>query len=148
MSAASQLSTQRAVFARARPVRTCVGCKARAPKPDLLRVRVLPSTPDAPQGRSGVLLPDPRGRAGGRGAYVHPDPACVEQAARRGALARALRVSAPVEITPVWDYLKTSGSSAVATPVGPVGPVTRKAGREHHGHSMNTSVMTMNATVN
>jgi predicted RNA-binding protein YlxR (DUF448 family) len=36
---------------------------------------------------------DPTGRAAGRGAYVHTDTACVRQAARRGAIGRALRVS-------------------------------------------------------
>jgi uncharacterized protein len=34
---------------------------------------------------------DPVGRAPGRGAYVHRDPACLDAALRRGALARALR---------------------------------------------------------
>ena len=35
---------------------------------------------------------DPTGRAAGRGAYVHADMACLRQAARRGAIGRALRV--------------------------------------------------------
>jgi len=30
-------------------------------------------------------------RLGGRGAYVHPDPACLERAVRRGGLARAFK---------------------------------------------------------
>ena len=31
------------------------------------------------------------GSASGRGAYVHPDPACADAALRRGAVASALR---------------------------------------------------------
>jgi len=34
---------------------------------------------------------DPHGNAPGRGAYVHPDPACVTAALRQGVLASALR---------------------------------------------------------
>ena len=34
---------------------------------------------------------DPSGSAPGRGAYVHPDPACIDAAIARGALARGLR---------------------------------------------------------
>jgi uncharacterized protein len=63
------------------PERTCVGCRERAPKAELLRVA---STP------AGVLV-DPLGTAPGRGAYVHRDVACITAAVRRGALAGALR---------------------------------------------------------
>jgi predicted RNA-binding protein YlxR (DUF448 family) len=64
------------------PVRTCVGCRVRAPKSALLRIartadgRVAPDVP--------AVLP-------GRGAYVHREADCVRLAVRRGALARALR---------------------------------------------------------
>jgi len=66
------------------PERTCVGCRGRAPKIDLLRVV---------RSLSGDIRIDPEGRAAGRGAYVHRSDACVELALRRGALARALRTS-------------------------------------------------------
>jgi uncharacterized protein len=39
---------------------------------------------------------DPTARLPGRGAYLHPDGACVQQAVRRRALPRALRV--PLEL--------------------------------------------------
>ena len=64
------------------PVRTCVGCRARASKAELLRVA---RTPDG-------VRTDPEAVAPGRGAYVHRDPGCIEAALRRGALARALRM--------------------------------------------------------
>ena len=65
-----------------RPVRTCVGCRTRAPKAELLRLVVTP----------GGVRPDPSATAPGRGAYVHRDRACIADAMRKGALARALRV--------------------------------------------------------
>jgi hypothetical protein len=40
----------------------------------------------------GALGVDPRGKAPGRGAYVCPDPACLERGLTRGAIARALEV--------------------------------------------------------
>jgi predicted RNA-binding protein YlxR (DUF448 family) len=62
------------------PERSCVGCRERAPKAELVRVARTPA---------GVRV-DPRGTAPGRGAYVHRDPACVAAASRKGALASAL----------------------------------------------------------
>jgi predicted RNA-binding protein YlxR (DUF448 family) len=64
------------------PVRTCVGCRRRAAKADLLRVVA----------DGGEVIPDPRRRAPGRGAHLHPTPECLELALRRRALSRALRV--------------------------------------------------------
>ncbi|WP_319804415.1 YlxR family protein [Nocardioides malaquae] len=70
------------------PVRTCVGCRERATKSELLRV-VAGSGPD---GRV-VVVPDPTATAPGRGAYLHPTARCHELAVRRRAFGRALRVS-------------------------------------------------------
>ena len=62
----------------ARPERTCVGCRARAPKDELLRIVATPTGPAvAPAGE-------------GRGAYVHRSASCVDAALARGTLARAL----------------------------------------------------------
>ena len=69
------------------PERTCVGCRGKAGKRELLRVA---------RGPDGVVV-DPGGRAPGRGAYVHRAPECVEAALKRGALWRALRVEAGPE---------------------------------------------------
>ena len=65
------------------PIRTCVGCRARAPKGSLLRVVAT---------ASGVTV-DAAGSAPGRGAYVHRDAGCVARSRRSGALGRALRTS-------------------------------------------------------
>ena len=63
------------------PVRTCVGCRRRADKSALIRIV-----------RSGVeLVVDARQREPGRGAYLHPEPRCLDQAIKKRALGRALR---------------------------------------------------------
>ena len=64
------------------PVRTCLGCRERANKSDLLRLVWTPLglRPDVPQ------------RELGRGAYLHPRADCLAQAARGWAVGRALKV--------------------------------------------------------
>jgi predicted RNA-binding protein YlxR (DUF448 family) len=69
------------------PVRTCIGCRRRDQADRLLRV-VADQT---------SVAVDPRRRAPGRGAHVHPDPACVALAVKKRAFGRTLR--APVEAT-------------------------------------------------
>src|SRR6202451_4739287 len=77
------------------PVRTCVGCKARAAKSSLLRLVV------AGDG----IVPDPQARQPGRGAYLHPSLACFELAQRRRAFSRALRVPGSLNTAPLASYL-------------------------------------------
>lgn len=67
---------------RREPERTCVGCRGRAPKRELLRVV---------RAADGGTRMDPTGSAPGRGAYVHREAGCVRVALTRGTLARALR---------------------------------------------------------
>ncbi|MEU1401319.1 YlxR family protein [Streptomyces sp. NPDC005728] len=86
--------------ARACPERTCVGCRQRAAKDDLLRTVV-----DQEQ-----CVPDPRGTLPGRGAYVHPDPVCLDQAVRRRAFPRALRVPGPLDIKALRRYVEQTDS--------------------------------------
>ena len=62
------------------PVRTCVGCRGRENKSDLIRlVR-----------SDGLIMVDVRRTQPGRGAYLHPRRKCWEQAFHRRALTRAL----------------------------------------------------------
>ncbi|WP_424935429.1 MULTISPECIES: YlxR family protein [Bacteria] len=82
------------------PVRTCVGCRARAPRSALLRVVA----------RNGELVIDERAVMPGRGAWVHPAPECVETALRRRAFARALRVSAPLDTQTIEKRLNGYGN--------------------------------------
>src|SRR5690349_13384127 len=59
------------------------------------------------------VLPDPARRRPGRGAHLHPDPACLALAERRRAFGRALRVSGVVDTGPLAEV--------VAGPVHPLG---------------------------
>ncbi len=70
---------------RVRP-RTCVGCGKESPKKGLVRVV---RSPD------GKLAIDPTGRAPGRGAYVCGELGCLQEARRRKALSRNLKVEIP-----------------------------------------------------
>ncbi|HWI43531.1 MAG TPA: YlxR family protein [Nocardioides sp.] len=84
------------------PVRTCVGCRQRAAKRELLRV----TAGSGPDGQPAVV-PDPDGTAPGRGAHLHPTTECYELAVRRRAFARALRLGAGLPAAPVGDYLSS-----------------------------------------
>ena len=64
-------------------VRTCVGCRARAAQPFLLRVVA----------RNSRVAVDETGTLEGRGAWVHPTRECVENSIKRRAFGRALRAS-------------------------------------------------------
>ncbi|TMC08725.1 MAG: YlxR family protein [Chloroflexi bacterium] len=78
------------------PVRTCVGCREEAGKRGLIRLV---------RGPDGIVRRDPTGRAHGRGAYVHDDPACLELARKRRALQRALKSEVPDAL---WEDLTTA----------------------------------------
>ena len=79
-------------------MRTCVGCRRRGEKSELVRVVA----------SGGALSLDLRQTAPGRGAYVHPLGACIVAAERRRVWQRALRVS---------GFLDTSAIKALAAPV-------------------------------
>ncbi|MSW72216.1 MAG: DUF448 domain-containing protein [Actinobacteria bacterium] len=82
------------------PVRTCVGCRARAAASELLRV-----VAGSDAGGTPALVPDPDRRAPGRGAHLHPTLECWELAVRRRAFPRALRSGVPLAGAPVEDHL-------------------------------------------
>ncbi|WP_375493345.1 YlxR family protein [uncultured Jatrophihabitans sp.] len=99
------------------PIRTCIGCRQKAPATALLRVVATPdaagrSAPDVrASGEPAALpvVPDVRHRLPGRGAWLHPDLRCVSLAQRRRAFARALRVPA-VDPTPILEYVAQHGA--------------------------------------
>ena len=96
------------------PIRTCIGCRNRAAAAELLRVVVAPDAigSDAAVAAVRPIVPDPRRRSVGRGAWVHPDQRCVDLAVRRRAFARALHVPGPVDPTAVCEYVAQAGSAA------------------------------------
>ena len=69
------------------PVRTCIGCRSRAPRSSLLRVVA----------RESELVVDETATLPGRGAWLHPTAACFQEAARRRAFGRALRVTSHLD---------------------------------------------------
>jgi len=72
------------------PERTCVGCRRKGPKRELVRFVAMGAS----------VRMDRTGNAPGRGAYVHSDRECGREAVRRGGLARALRASfSPDEVS-------------------------------------------------
>ncbi|MDO5711578.1 MAG: YlxR family protein [Micrococcales bacterium] len=92
------------------PIRTCVGCRRRAEQSELLRVVAdLAPVQDPPPGgpRTGRRLRlDLSRRLPGRGAWLHPEPRCFEQAVRRRAFGRALRLSAEFSAQSVQAYVE------------------------------------------
>lgn len=116
-----------AVGSSAAPVRTCIGCRRRAPATELLRVVVACGAnghdtvgPAGEVARGPLVLsvvPDPRRRAPGRGAWLHPVPGCVELAERRRAFVRAFRTSGRLDPAPVRAYVVgRPGQPASGTP--------------------------------
>ncbi|WP_264794468.1 YlxR family protein [Arthrobacter mangrovi] len=66
------------------PQRTCIGCRKQDDQPGLLRLAI------APDGLGAVVV-DLRRRSPGRGAWLHPDSACMALALKRRAFNRAFR---------------------------------------------------------
>lgn len=77
-------------------LRTCVGCRASGPPQDLVRLVV---------GPEGEVVPDLSGGAFGRGAWVHPRPACLEGAVR-GGLSRGLKTQVKTTASEVAGHLR------------------------------------------
>ena len=73
-------------------LRTCVGCRGRDERSKLLRVVVID------RGDGPVLTLDERRRLPGRGAWLHARIECLDQAVRRHAFGRALRVGAAFDL--------------------------------------------------
>ncbi|MFB9695397.1 YlxR family protein [Amorphoplanes digitatis] len=104
-------------FRVAGPTRTCVGCRSRVPASDLLRFVAV--------GAEGNLRlqPDPSRRLPGRGAHLHPDPACFAQAERRRAFGRALRLTGVADTGLLAEHIRavsiprgTTDDGAVSAP--------------------------------
>ncbi len=94
------------------PLRTCLGCGAKRPKKELVRVVRLPS---------GAITLDSTGRVAGRGAYICPVADCLRSAVKGKKLERALEAPVPEE---VFESLTRAVEAAAkaASPTG--GPVT------------------------
>ncbi|MFK4730175.1 YlxR family protein [Agromyces mediolanus] len=77
------------------PVRTCIGCRARAPRSSLLRVVLQDSR----------LVADAAAVRPGRGAWLHPTNECFLLADRRRAFGRALRFTGALDTSDIQNRL-------------------------------------------
>ena len=68
-------------------VRTCIGCRSRAARSSLLRIVA----------RESEIVVDETAILPGRGAWLHPNVSCFQDAQRRRAFGRALRVTSPLD---------------------------------------------------
>ena len=91
-------------------MRTCVGCRKRATATELLRF--------VAAGEPLRLVPDPFRRLPGRGAHVHPDPACFAQAERRRVFGRALRLTEVPDTGRLAEHVRAAAAARGVTTVG------------------------------
>jgi uncharacterized protein len=82
-------------------VRTCVGCRKRELAVELLRV-VAVSTGN---GEYAVIV-DTGSNLPGRGAWLHPVPQCAQQAVRRRAFTKALRITGSPDTSAVVEHIE------------------------------------------
>jgi len=63
----------------------------------------------------------------GRGAWLHPTPQCVQQAIRRRAFTKALRIADPPDTSAVVEHIGFSGELV---------PPGNRTGSEEHEHTV------------
>ncbi|WDF34392.1 YlxR family protein [Arthrobacter agilis] len=108
--------------------RTCVGCRRRDHQSHVMRVVARPI-----DGRI-IAVIDERRRLSGRGAWLHPDPACMETAIKRRAFTRAFR--GPVDVAQLAADFPAYLERRTGRPDSP--PSSLKAGQYPHGNPMRT----------
>jgi uncharacterized protein len=101
------------------PQRQCVACGQSRAKRDLVRVVRTPG---------GEVRVDLGGKLSGRGAYVCPDPACVDRALGEGRLGGILERSIPEEVA-------RGLREAASRPLPPRAPVVRRISLHQRGQS-------------
>ena len=81
-------------------MRTCVGCRKRELAVELLRVVAV----SAGNGEFAVIVDTGSGLPG-RGAWLHPVPHCAQQAIRRRAFTKALRIAGSPDTSAVVEHI-------------------------------------------
>ncbi len=87
------------------PVRTCVGCRKRELAVELLRVVAVSNG----NGDIAAIVDTARSLPG-RGAWLHPVPQCAQQAIRRRAFTKALRIAGPLDTSAVVEHIESLGA--------------------------------------
>nr|WP_284305879.1 YlxR family protein [Mobilicoccus caccae] len=90
-------------------MRTCLGCRRRDARSSLLR---LVAEVTRPSPATVAVKPDPGRRLPGRGAWIHPTTVCLDQAVRRRAVGRALRLTVGVNLDEVRDHIEMQEAGA------------------------------------
>ena len=93
------------------PERTCIGCRKKGKRNELLRLVAEGS------GSTAVVV-DERRRMAGRGAWLHPSESCLALAIKRRAFGRALPGATGTAAVEHWIKPETNvaGTTATATP--------------------------------
>ena len=86
------------------PERTCVACRGKAAKRQLVRIVRTPPGP---------VVVDSTGKQAGRGAYLHQDAKCWQLALSKGQLERSLKVKlSPQDRAHLLNYGAALGEGA------------------------------------
>ena len=85
------------------PQRTCIGCRKKDDQAALMRLAL-----DSGDGSNAVLVDESR-RMSGRGAWLHPDTACLATAVKRRAFGRAFRAQADPSAVEQWFEAQEAG---------------------------------------
>ncbi|WP_307433336.1 YlxR family protein [Pseudarthrobacter defluvii] len=102
------------------PERTCIGCRKKGPRSQLLRLVAEGS------GSTAVLV-DERRRMAGRGAWLHPSTSCLALAIKRRAFGRALPGATETAAVEHWI---TPGTNVDAATVAATPTVQPESGSE------------------
>lgn len=86
-------------------LRTCIATREIRPDVELLRVVLSKEIPN-------TVVPDPKRKLPGRGAWITPTLTALDTAEQRKAFGRALRVTGSPDTGPVRKYLQDLGSGA------------------------------------
>lgn len=84
------------------PIRTCVGCRAKAHRSALVRLVLDHRSDDDP-----AVTIDRSACAPGRGVWVHEHPHCLDRALTTRAIPRGLRTTRAVDLRAVSEWLHT-----------------------------------------
>lgn len=93
--------TRELLMARPKPRRTCVGCRMRDKPGELVRWTL---------DDDGVPRPDLKGRAAGRGAWIHPEWRCLGRA--QVGLSRSFKRRVEAGPDELWSKLSTAADRA------------------------------------
>ena len=96
------------------PIRTCIGCRARATRGELLRYVLVHGS-----GAPARVVRDESRSGHGRGAWIHDQQHCLQQAIKRRTFRRALRIAGDIEVG-LPDHDGTDGNDGAGHVTSPI----------------------------